>query len=110
MENFNAIGGFRLKDGEFDIDSSGTLPDGKSFKGSAELKSILMEKKDQFARCLAERLLIYATGRGLDYYDKRTVDRIVAATAQDGYKFSTLISEIAKSEPFRLRRGKTAGE
>ncbi len=110
LENFNAVGGFRLKDGEFDIDSSGTLPDGKSFKGSAELKSILVEKKDQFARCLAEKLLIYGTGRGLDYYDKRTVDRIVAATGKDGYKFSTLIIEIAKSDPFRQRRGSAQGD
>ena len=105
LENFNAVGGFRLKDGEFDIDSSGTLPDGKSFKGSAELKSILVEKKDQFARCLTEKLLIYGTGRGLDYYDKRTIDRIVTATGKDGYKFSTLIIEITKSDPFRMRRG-----
>ncbi len=105
LENFNAVGGFRLKDGEFDIDSSGTLPDGKSFKGSAELKSILVEKKDQFARCLSEKLLIYGTGRGLDYYDKRTIDRIVTVTSKDGYKFSTLMIEIAKSDPFRMRRG-----
>jgi hypothetical protein len=105
FENFDAIGAYRTKDGAFDIDSSGTLPDGKTFQGPAELKQILKEKKDQFSRCLAEKMLTYAIGRGLEYYDKRPVDRVVAQLAKNDYKFSTLIAEIVKSDPFRLRRG-----
>ncbi len=105
FENFNAIGGFREKDGEFPIDPSGTLPDGRSFQGPAELKAILKEKKDLFARCVAEKMLTYALGRGLDYYDKPTISRINSALASNAYKFSTLILEIAKSDPFRMRRG-----
>ncbi|MBY0526349.1 MAG: DUF1592 domain-containing protein [Gemmataceae bacterium] len=105
FENYNAIGAFRDKDGSFAIDSSGTLPDGKSFKGPSELKAILKDKRELFSRCLAEKMLIYAVGRGVEYYDKPTIDRISAALAKNDYRFSTLVSEIAKSDPFRLRRG-----
>jgi hypothetical protein len=110
FENFNAIGAFRAKDGNFDIDSSGTLPDGKSFKGPAELKVILKEKKDLFSRCLAEKMLIYALGRGVEYYDKPTLDKISAALEKNQHKFSTLVTEIVKSDPFRMRRGKDQGK
>ena len=105
FENYDAIGAFRAKDGEFPIDPSGTLPDGQIFPGPAELKVILQGKKELFARCLTEKLLTYALGRGIEYYDKRTVHRITAALAKNDYKFSTLIIEIAKSDPFRMRRG-----
>jgi hypothetical protein len=105
FENFNAIGGWRKKDGDFDIDPSGVLPDGKTVNGPAELRSILKEKKDLFSRALAEKLLIYALGRGLEYYDDRAIDRIAKATAADGYKFSRLVAEIVKSDPFTKRRG-----
>jgi hypothetical protein len=106
FENFDAVGQFRTKDGRFDIDPSGTLPSGQSFKGAAELKQILLSKKDLFARTVAEKLLTYALGRGLEYYDRRAVDRIVSAVAQSDYRFSTLVVEITKSDPFRMRRGK----
>jgi len=104
FENFNAIGKFRSKEGEFAIDASGTLPGGQSFQGPGDFKKILREKKDLFARCLAEKMLTYATGRGLEYYDKRATDGIVAALARNEYRFSTLVIEVAKSDPFRLRR------
>ena len=106
LENFNAIGAFRTKDGDFAIDPSGTLPNGKSFKGPVELKEILKGKKDQFSRCLTEKMLIYALGRGLEYYDARAVDGIQTALVKDEYRFSTLVIGIVTSEPFRLRRGK----
>jgi len=106
FENFNAIGAFRTKDGSFDIDASGTLPDGKSFNGPKELKAILKEKKELFSRCLTEKMLTYALGRGVEYYDKPTIDRVNSALEKNGYKFSTLVTEIVKSDPFRLRRGK----
>jgi hypothetical protein len=106
FESFDAIGACRTKDGEFVIDPAGVLPDGRSFQGPADLKVILKEKKDLFSRCLTEKLLTYALGRGLEYYDRPAVDRIVAAAAHDGYRFSTLVIEIARSDPFRLRRGK----
>ncbi len=106
MENFNAIGAWRAKDGEEKIDASGTLPDGRSFSGPAELKAVLREKKDLFTRNVAEKLLTYALGRGLEFYDARAVRQICAETARQDYKFSALVTAIVKSEPFRLRRGK----
>jgi hypothetical protein len=100
------VGAFRAKDGEFAIDPSGTLPDGRSFKGPTELKAILKDKKDLFAQNLAEKMLTYALGRGVDYYDRSAVEKITAGLAHDDYKFGTLVSEIVRSDPFRLRRGK----
>jgi hypothetical protein len=105
FENYNAIGAFRTKDGGADIDPSGTLPDGQSFKGPAELNAILKAKKELFSRNLAEKMLTYSLGRGVEYYDKPTIDRISTALARTDYKFSTLVVEIVKSDPFRLRRG-----
>ncbi|CAN5507489.1 DUF1592 domain-containing protein [soil metagenome] len=103
FENFDAVGAWREKDGAFVVDASGTLPNGQNFKGPGELKTILKAKKDVFARCLTEKLLTYALGRGLEYYDKCAVDTIVAALARDNFRFSTLLDEVIKSEPFQMR-------
>jgi hypothetical protein len=103
FENYDAVGAWRDKDGEFPVDASGTLPNGQNFKGPGELKSIFKEKKELFARCLSEKLLTYALGRGLEYYDKCAVDTILKAMAQNHYKFSTLIDEVVESEPFQMR-------
>lgn len=105
MENYDAIGKHRTKDGEQDIDTAGQLPDGTSFEGISDLKQILVNRKTQFARCLTEKMLIFALGRGLEYYDRPTIDRIVTALEANEYRFSVLITEIVKSDPFRLRRG-----
>ena len=110
FENYNAIGKFRMKDGELPIDPSGTLPSGQSFKGPKELKQILMEKKDLFSRALTEKMVIYGIGRGIEYYDKPAVDTIVSALAKNDFRFSALIVEITTSEPFRMRRGKDQKE
>ncbi len=110
LETFDAVGGFRDKDDGKPIDSSGELPDGQKFNGPAELRKILLSKKDLFARCLTEKMLTYALGRGLEYYDKRAVDAITAAVAKGDYKLSVLVGEIARSEPFRLKRGEEKKE
>ena len=105
FENFNAIGAFRAKDGEFPIEPAGVLPDGKAFKNPNELKVILKEKKELLTRNLAEKLLTYSIGRGLEWYDKRSLDAIVAGTAKGEYRFSALVLEAVRSDPFRMRRG-----
>lgn len=105
LENFDGIGGWRTKDGNFDIDSSGDLPSGESFKTPKELRVILLAQKEQFTRCLTEKMLTYALGRGLEYYDKCTTDSIVDAVRDSGYRFSVLIDKIVMSDPFQFRRG-----
>ena len=103
FENYDAIGAWRDKDGGFAIDPSGVLPNGQSFQGPAELKAILRGKKDQFSRCLTEKVLTYALGRGLEYYDRCAVDEIMQALASDDYRFSTLILSVIKSSTFQKR-------
>jgi hypothetical protein len=105
LENFDAVGGWRTKDGAFDVDATGEFADGSKFAGPADLKSIVMKRKDEFVRCLAEKLLIYAIGRGLEYYDRPTVEGIVRRLPEGGYKLSTLVGEIVRSDAFRKRRG-----
>jgi hypothetical protein len=106
FENFDAVGAFRQKDGKFDIDPSGVLPDGSSFKGASELRSMLVDKrKEQFARALTEKLMTYALGRGLEHYDDRVVNGVVKTASADNYKFSKLVAEIVRSDPFVKRRG-----
>jgi hypothetical protein len=105
FENFDAVGAYRWKEADQPIDASGELPDGRKFNGPKELKKILLENKDLIARNLAEKMLTYALGRGLEYYDKRAVDAIVTATAKNDYRMSTLITEVVKSYPFRYQRG-----
>ena len=105
LENYNAIGAFRTKEGELEIDTTAELPDGTVFDGITDLKQILKDRKQQFVRCLTEKMLTYALGRGLEYYDRPTVDQIVAQLESEGYRSSVLITEIVKSDPFRLRRG-----
>ena len=106
LENFNGIGEWREKEGDFSIDPAGKLVSGETFNGPDDLKTILMKRKrDDFVHCLTEKMLTYALGRGLEYYDKCAVDQITKRLAKGRYKFSTLISEIVKSTPFELRRG-----
>ena len=67
---------------------------------------VLLGKKDLFAKCLTEKMLTYALGRGLEFYDRRAVDAVTTALAKGDYKFSVLVTELVKSDPFRMRRGK----
>jgi len=105
FENFDAVGRFRERDAEGAIDPSGTLPDGRTFKGSADLRTILRDKKDLVARNLAEKLMVYSLGRGLEYYDERALRKVLAEVALGEYRFSSLVVSIVNSDPFRLRRG-----
>jgi hypothetical protein len=106
FENFNAIGRFRDKDGDLPIDAAGELPGGQKFNGPDELKTILKNKKELFSRNLTEKMLIYAAGRGLDFYDRRSVDGILAELQKNDNRFHSLITAIVQSDPFRMRRGK----
>jgi hypothetical protein len=103
LENFNAIGEWRTEDGKFPVDASGSLPDGRTFRSPAELKALLKQDRDVFARALIEKLLIYALGRGVERYDRPTVAGITSKLSAQDYKFSTLVSGIVNSLPFQMR-------
>jgi hypothetical protein len=105
LENFDATGAWRTQDGKFSVDASGTLPDGRSFKGPQELRAILRADRSAFTEGLTEKLLTYALGRGLERYDKPAVKKIASLVAADNYRFSSLVLEIVKSLPFQMRRG-----
>ncbi len=104
LENYDAIGKFRASEDGAEVDSSGQMPGGATFKGSPGLKKILLERQDEFVDCLAEKLLTYALGRGLEHYDLPTVREIRRQTAGEGYKFSALAQAIVNSVPFDKRR------
>ena len=104
LENFDATGKFRTKDGDSAIDASGTMPGGARIEGPAGLKKILMDRKDEFVENVAGQLLTYALGRGLEYYDQPAVREISRKTAAGDYKFSALVMAIANSVPFEMRR------
>jgi Protein of unknown function (DUF1592)/Protein of unknown function (DUF1588)/Protein of unknown function (DUF1585)/Protein of unknown function (DUF1587)/Protein of unknown function (DUF1595)/Ca-dependent carbohydrate-binding module xylan-binding/Planctomycete cytochrome C len=105
LENFDAIGGWRDQDGGVTVDSSGKLPSGESFRGPGELKAVLKAHRSDFTRCLTEKMLTYALGRGLEEYDRCAVEQIVKSLESNRYRFSALVLGIVKSDPFQKRRG-----
>jgi cytochrome c551/c552 len=105
LENYNGIGKWRMMDGKFPIDTSGTLPGGKSFVTAQEMRGILAGQTQEFARCVTEKMMIYALGRGLQAYDRPTVNAIIGKLRPEQYPFQSLIYEIVRSLPFQSRRG-----
>ena len=105
LENYDAIGKWRTKDGSVALDTTGTTPDGTVFKGPAELNDALAGRLPQFAEALTRKMMVYALGRGLEPYDRRTITSILRNWQTKGYSFQSLIYEIAHSLPFQSRRG-----
>jgi len=105
LENFDAVGRWRSKDGDAKIDASGALPGGIKFDGPAGLEKYLKGKKELFTRCLSEKMLTYAIGRGLENYDRCNVDAIIKSVSKNDYRFSSLVMAVVESDPFRKRRG-----
>ena len=101
FENYDAVGAWRDKDGDTTVDPSGVLPGGRAFRGPAELKAILRDKKEQFSRSLVEKILTYAIGRGLEYYDRCAVDEILEALRRDDDRFVALMVGVVESGPFQ---------
>jgi hypothetical protein len=106
LENFDGVGRWRTADGKFKIDPAGELPDGAHFAGPEELRRVLLGKADLFRRCLAEKMLTFALGRGPEYYDKCAVDGLVKSLHSGQDRFSALVSAVVQSEPFQKRRAK----
>jgi hypothetical protein len=105
LENFNALGMWREKERGQAIDAAGKLITGETFHDVREVKrTIVTNHRLDFYRCLTEKLLTYALGRGLEYYDVHTVDQIVERLDQDNGRISALITGIVESAPFQKRR------
>ncbi len=104
LEGFDPIGAARSSyEKGRPIDTSGELPGGKKFKDVAELKGLLVERKEQFARMLTERLLGYGCGRRIEALDRPALDRIIAATKPDDFRFRDLLEQVVLSQPFRSK-------
>ena len=104
FENFDAIGRWRSDDDGVPIDPSGVLPGGTTFRGATALKAILLTRTDDFVRCLSGKLLTFALGRNLLDGDDTTLEAMAAALAKDQYRFTTLVTSVVTSYPFRYRR------
>jgi mono/diheme cytochrome c family protein len=104
LENFDPIGAWRTRIGTQPVDASGVLPDGEKFEGPAQLKKVLLDRREEFIRNLTRKMLAFALGRGLEYYDRPAVNRITKALASHDYRSSVLISQIVQSFPFEYRR------
>ena len=109
LEKFDALGLYREEERGLPIDTQGTLVTGETFASAHELATVLaQEKADDFFRCLAEKLLIFSLGRGLEYYDLPTIDKIAVRLQADGASFRTAILAVAESVPFQQVRTPTA--
>ncbi len=110
LENFDAIGEWRSQDrfAGTAIDASGQLIDGTAVSGPIDLRKALMRRPEQFVQTMTEKLMTYALGRSVEYYDMPAVRQIVRDAARDNYRFSSIVMGIVRSAPFQMR--KTAGE
>ena len=108
LENFDAVGKWRTVSGADNtpIDSSGSLPDGAKFQGPVGLRELLLSRPEQFVTTVTEKLLTYALGRGLEYYDVPAVRKVMRDAASSNYHWTSLILGIVNSEPFQMRRSR----
>ena len=104
LESFNGIGEYRIKDASGPIDASGQLADGTKIDGVVGLREALLKHPEYFVGTLTEKMLTYALGRPLEYYDMPVVRGIVKGAARNDYRFSSLITGIVESEPFAMKR------
>lgn len=109
FENFDAVGAWRTKDGAFPVEPGGTLPSGQSFQSAIELVALLKQRDEDFRRCLTEKMVTFALGRGLESSDRQYVAEIAKATQTKGDTLTVLIQTIVTSEPFCKRRTAKGG-
>ena len=106
LENFDGIGAWRTTEGGTPIDASSTLPDGAAFAGASGLRNLLLGREERFAETVTEKLLTYALGRGVEYYDAPAVRSVTHAAAASDYRWSSVILGIVESTPFQMRRSR----
>jgi hypothetical protein len=110
LENFDGIGMWRTKDGGKTIDASGRLVDGTPLNGPSSLRQALLRYSDQYVRVFTERLMTYALGRGVEYYDMPVIRSIDRDASRNNYRFVPLIMGVVKSEPFQMNMKSQASE
>jgi mono/diheme cytochrome c family protein len=104
LENFDAVGRWRtVAESGGRIDASGALPDGTLFNGPGELRKLLVKNPEQFVTVVAEKLFVYALGRGLEYYDAPAIRRIVRGASRNDYRFESVVLGLVNSTPFTAR-------
>ena len=103
MENFDAIGRWRDQDAGNPIDASGAFPGGEKFEGMAGLKAALLSHPEEFVSTITEKLMMYAIGRNVQYYDQPAIRAIIKRAAGDNYTFASLVLGVVESEPFQMR-------
>jgi len=105
LEGYNVLGEFRARDEHGNkLDTTGALLTGESFSNAAELKEILMKRKDAFARAMVEKLLAYALGRKIELHDRPTITELTKNLIKDQYRIQGLLFGIAKSYPMHFKR------
>ncbi|MCP4477850.1 MAG: DUF1592 domain-containing protein [Planctomycetaceae bacterium] len=105
LENYDNFGRYRTRQFGMKIDASGQLPDGTQFEGSEQLKNVLVSQRlPNLTRQVSEKMLTYALGRQLEYYDEQAIRTIVMKTTEDDYRFQTLIKSVINSQPFLYRQ------
>jgi hypothetical protein len=108
MENFDAVGRWRDRDGDSPIDASGVFPGGEKFDGVAGLKTALLSHPEEFVSTVSEKLLMYAIGRNVQYFDEPAVRAIMKEGARGNYTFASLVTGVVKSVPFQMREAQAA--
>jgi hypothetical protein len=103
LENFDAIGRWRDRDAGKPLDVAGVFPNGTRFEGAAGLKQVLASDPERFVNTVTEKLLMYAIGRNLQYFDAPAVRTIVRESAQANYTFESLVLGVVNSPPFQMR-------
>jgi hypothetical protein len=109
LENFDAIGQWRTIDAHAPIDASAVLVDGTKFNGPAELRTVLLRRREQIVRTVTENLMTYALGRGIEYYDQPSIRKIVREASAREYRWSSIVLGIVKSTPFQRRKSQGGG-
>ena len=103
LENFDGVGEWRTKDRSGPIDATGQLADGSRVDGPVSLRRALLKNPEMFARVLSEKLMTYALGRGVEYYDEPTIRAIAREASKQNYRFSSIVAGIAKSPAFQMK-------
>jgi hypothetical protein len=106
LDQFDAIGRWRTTEGGVPVDSTGVLPDGRTIAGVNGLRALIVSRREQFVRTVTEKLLAYALGRGVEYYDMPTVRQIARYASGADYRWSSVVLGIVESRPFQMRTRK----